>query len=292
MIISSFKNHNTTDVIKDDIESVKKNICIMYHKRHLLDENNICKFCGTKITYAKLDTGENVNMAMKTAAGIDTTSSHQGAIDDSKIQSIKTYVNSSYTTDTKISLQDSDYPIYIEYDESKLQINFYTPASIIKMNKDSGFLFMYLECLEDISTLAFWDSSEVTNMQLMFYYCEKLSDFSESLCIKWDTSKVTDMNAMFCECHSLSDISNLKTWDVSKVTNTNAMFAKCLITDVSALSNWDVSKVTDMRNMFNSCPVADFSVLDDWDVSSDYTDIFEGCESITNYPTWFSADPQ
>ncbi len=57
-------------------------------------------------------------------------------------------------------------------------------------------------------------------MNGMFNYCKKLTNLDVS---KWDTSKVTNMEIMFGECSNLIEL-DLSNWNTSKVTNMDGMF--------------------------------------------------------------------
>ena len=65
-------------------------------------------------------------------------------------------------------------------------------------------------------------------------------------------SGVTDMNLMFYACYKLTtlDVSN---FDTSNVTNMYAMFESCSNLTTLDLSNFDTSKVYDMGRMFIDC---------------------------------------
>ena len=97
----------------------------------------------------------------------------------------------------------------------------------------------------DLSKL---DTSEVTDMSNMFYYCQRFAnpDFSN-----FDTSKVTNMNSMFyyCEAFTTLDLSN---FDTHLVDNMRYMFYESSVTEVD-LSSFDTSSVTDMESMFGWC---------------------------------------
>ena len=107
---------------------------------------------------------------------------------------------------------------------------------------------MFYECgsLPDISK---WDTSNVINMSNMFYYCslESFPDIS-----KWDTSNVLDMNNMFYECGSLPDISK---WDTSCVKNMSNMFHCVRLESLPDISRWNTSNVINMSNLFSKIPV-------------------------------------
>ena len=93
-----------------------------------------------------------------------------------------------------------------------------------------------------------WDTSNITNMDSMFWDCNALTNLDVS---KWDTSKVTGMGAMFDGCGSLTtlDISN---WDTSNVGNMDWMFDYCTsLTTIKGVI--DMKSCTSYDNMFNGC---------------------------------------
>lgn len=141
--------------------------------------------------------------------------------------------------------------------------------------------FKQCKSLTDISVLANWDVSDVTNLSEVFWSCpiEELSPLKG-----WDVSKVTTMNSLFNSC-VLKDISALANWNTSSLTNVDYLFVSNDFTDVSALANWDVSKVTSFYTTFNMCyNLEDISGLANWDVGSAKTfySMFRNCQSLTN----------
>ena len=44
---------------------------------------------------------------------------------------------------------------------------------------------------------------------------------------KWDTSNVTNMGVMFYNCSSLLSLLDLKEWKITKVEDMKAMFTNC-----------------------------------------------------------------
>ena len=99
----------------------------------------------------------------------------------------------------------------------------------------------------DLSAL---DTSEVTNMHVMFSRCRNLTNLDVS---KFDTSNVTDMSNMFSECSSLTSL-DLRNFDTSQVTDMYRMFAECSRLTSLDVSSFDTSNVTDMDFMFCECP--------------------------------------
>ena len=89
----------------------------------------------------------------------------------------------------------------------------------------------------------------VGNMRNMFYNCSNLSSLDLS---SWDTSNVTDMNNLFGFCDKLTTVGDISNWNTSKVTDMTALFMSNKMTSLD-LSKWDTSNVTTMQNMFALC---------------------------------------
>ena len=105
--------------------------------------------------------------------------------------------------------------------------------------------------------LSSFDTSNVTDMNSMFYGCSALKNLKFDP-TKFNTAKVTNMASMFKSCGVQSiDLSRFNT---SNVTNMADMFSGCAVTSLD-LSHFDTAKVTDMSGMFN------YNVLQALDVS-------------------------
>jgi len=119
-----------------------------------------------------------------------------------------------------------------------------------------------------------WDTSEVTDMHVMFYGA---SSFNQPL-EKWDVSKVTDMSGMFYEAKTFNQ--PLEKWDVSQVTTQRHMFRGATSFN-QPLEKWDVSRVTEMQYLFNDAESFN-QPLEKWDVSRVTTQcqMFRGATSF------------
>ena len=85
-------------------------------------------------------------------------------------------------------------------------------------------------------------TSNVTNMNGMFFYCTKLTTIPLI-----NTSLVTNMNNMFRSCYELIALPQL---DTSKVTSMSNMFPHCSNLTTIKL---DTRNVTNMNKMFSEC---------------------------------------
>ena len=138
----------------------------------------------------------------------------------------------------------------------------------------------FQEChnLTSIEGIEYLNTSQVTDMQNMFYECLRLrtTDFSG-----FDTRKVKDMSYMFSKCNSFTslDISNFNT---SEVTNMGHMFEGCINLTSLDLSHLNTAKVVYMPAMFQLCWNLLSVNLSGWDTrnvgSMDH--MFEKCKSL------------
>ncbi len=123
------------------------------------------------------------------------------------------------------------------------------------------------------------DTSLVTNMSGMFGLCSSLTELNLS---KFDTSNVTDMSGMFSGCSSLTEL-HLSKFDTSNVTDMRGMFSGCSSLTELNLSKFDTSNVTDMRGMFFECRSLTGLHLSNFDTSNvtDMASMFTWCSSLT-----------
>lgn len=93
------------------------------------------------------------------------------------------------------------------------------------------------------------DTSNVTNMEGMFYYCSQLTSLDVS---NFNTSNVTNMKDMFYYCSGLTSL-DVTNFDTTKVTNMRSMFVNCANLTSLDVSSFNTSDVTDMYSMFDQC---------------------------------------
>ena len=165
--------------------------------------------------------------------------------------------------------------------------------------------FTDFSALEKVLGTDYLDTSEATNMFLMFYWCRNLSTLDVS---GFDTKKVNDMSHMFQQCQNLTTLdvsgfdtgnvtdmggmfwncSGLTTLDVSKfdtgnVTNIGDMFSGCYGLTALDLSGFDTGNVTSMGGMFDGCEnLVSIFIGDGWNTDNveESDNMFNGCESI------------
>ena len=135
---------------------------------------------------------------------------------------------------------------------------------------------MFREC-SDITEidLSNFDTSNVENMQLMFYGCSSLTSLNLS---NFNTSRVTWMDAMFYGCSSLTSL-NLSSFDISQVTYMHYMFYNCSSLTSLNLSNFNISRVIDM---YYVQPIWPSFILSKLNISKlvKYNNMFDGCTNL------------
>ena len=137
----------------------------------------------------------------------------------------------------------------------------------------------YKNCVE-INGLANLDTSEVTSMDNMFYYCSSLTSLDLS---NFDTSKVTSMKNMFSNCSRLPSL-DLSNFDTSQVTGMDNMFNNCSSLTSLDVSNFNTSNVTNMHSMFSHCSSLTSLDVSNFDTSkvTEMSAMFYYCSSLTS----------
>ncbi len=137
--------------------------------------------------------------------------------------------------------------------------------------------------LQEINFNGCFDTSNVTEMDLMFYQCKSLTTLDLS---GFDTSNVTDMSFMFSVCHSLESL-DLSGFDTSNVKYMESMFNMCKSLVSLDISNFDTSKVVNMDSMFSGCESLTSLDVSNFDTSNVVymNDMFRGCTSLTSLDT-------
>ena len=157
-------------------------------------------------------------------------------------QSKKVY---GYLVDTGLKdSTDNTKPLYNLYIVSENQI--FSP-------NDSSYIFsFYNKYISNLISINFnnnFNTSNVTKMDSMFYYCSSLTSLDLS---NFNTANVTQMNSMFSYCKSLTSL-NLSSFNTANVINMDSMFENCLKLTSLDLSSFNTANVTNMDSMFDDC---------------------------------------
>ncbi len=167
-------------------------------------------------------------------------------------------------------------------------LKIYSPVTIYAP-QDCSYLF---EELGNVTSIMFnnWNSSKTQNMQGMFVGCQslKVETFGQpgsfGLYSFFDTSNVTNMTLMFSRCSSLSALSLFI--NTRKVTNMSSMFTECYnLRSVSVGDDFVTDKVTNMSGMFMGCRSLDLNIITYMDFSNlqNASSMFQGCNTLYEF---------
>ncbi len=188
---------------------------------------------------AMLNTGSNVNAALKAVNADATTFTHYTGTPE--LDAIENKLDIALTT--------SNFPVYVWGDNDT--IYWWSEAENVYMNANSGSMFNGTNFVS-IDASGF-DASTATNMQLMFIDTRNVENINIS---GWDTSNVTSMYAMFNRAgvNKENPVNvDLTELDVQNVLSFDQMFKETKFVTLD-LSSWNVESVTNTRSMFSSMP--------------------------------------
>ena len=189
---------------------------------------------------------------------------------------------SSVTEYTDVS-EAQDGSILAYMDGTTMKVSPKAEGATIYANEDCYNMFQTKEYVNEsnITSIKFdnFNTSKVTNMEMMFYGCYKVKELDIST---FNTSHVTNMSEMFASCNSLTTL-DLSSFDTSNVTDMTGMFEYCENLTSLNLSNFSTSKVTDMRYMFYGCSKLTTLDVSNFDTSkvTDMGSMFYSCSKLT-----------
>ena len=170
-----------------------------------------------------------------------------------KIEHFKKSTLAPVAINNALNIEDynSDYKIKLWLNPEDKTAYYYAEPEKVYLNTDSSKMFYsgdYEQKIKNILELDLsnFDTSNVTDMQYMFYLMPSLTTLNLS---SFNTSKVTDMNHMFIGMRNLTSL-NLSNFDTSNVTDMQYMFFNMPSLTILDLSSFNTSKVTDMNHMF------------------------------------------
>ena len=192
--------------------------------------------------------GSTFNVAIKQLAN-PTVSDITYETFDTNITSIEKYTNlptqNILDNAEVVSTQDSDYDIYIWYENET--IYYYTETVNLYMNSVLDNMYRGLRRLSQLDITEI-NTSKVTRALYMFVYCSLTSiDLSN-----FNTSNMIHMGAMFESSSFINlDLSNFNT---ANVENMSYMFSRSSnLKNINFGNNFKTENVTTMWGMFNYC---------------------------------------
>ena len=205
------------------------------------DANHIDK------TYAHLDGGTN-NPGYFTAAGTEAYAYYSA--DNTTLYFYYDPYRNSHVGTTYSLNEGSNKPDWVVDGTNSNVTKVVFDYSFAAARPTTTFSWFYnMMNLYTISGVNYLNTSEVTNMAYMFYYCTKMTNLDLS---HFNTSQVTDMSSMFYNCYRLVSL-DLSTFNTANVTSMRYMFSSCASLKSLDLSSFNTSNVTNMRYMFDGC---------------------------------------
>ena len=102
-------------------------------------------------------------------------------------------------------------------------------------------MFCFCDKLKNIIGIENLDVSKLKNANSMFYMCENLVELDLT---NWNTTSLENMSFMFYNCSNLKIIKNIENWQLPNIKSVRQMFYKCAKLDVD-LSNWNLTNIKD-----------------------------------------------
>ena len=137
---------------------------------------------------------------------------------------------------------------------------------------------MFFESKSSSIDLSSFDTSNVVNMQTMFYYVKNIKNYDLS---SFDTSNVSEMVAMFSGNDSLEKI-NLNTFDISSLESSSTLLAYNTSLKKINIDNWDLSNKSDIISiiggMFTGSKNIEDISMKNWILPEDFSSVV-GCWS-------------
>lgn len=144
----------------------------------------------------------------------------------------------------------------------------------------TAYWFARLSAVKTIENLEYLNTSQVINMEGMFFDCSNLTDLNLS---RFNTGNVTNMNMMFSYCSHLTSLT-LSSFNTENVTNMAAMFSGCTNLASLSLSSFNTEKVVTMASMFAKCQSITNLNLSNFKTGNvtNMSYMFDGCSGLTS----------
>ncbi len=194
---------------------------------------------------------------------------------------------SSSRPGTTYNLNMSEFDPGWQYDD--------TYASVTKVAFDPSFAavrptstlawFYDMTNLQSITGIEYLNTSEVTNMSMMFLECNNLTSLDVS---HFNTSKVTNMSMMFADCLNLTSL-DLSSFNTANVVAMRFMFYNCgELQTIYVGDGWSTAAVTGSTEMFNYCTSLVGGQGTTWNDSNPMDKTYAHIDGGTSNPGYFT----
>ena len=210
-MVKIFRNYNTLSQFNTESTHPENKICFIKDKGVIYSN-------GVQYSHYKMDTIDNIGDSDNI---VDKFNELRKGLLKSNLMAARTPHTLIYWTGDSNTINISGTSYTAEPDKINIDGVVYYQ---LKLDKDLNNNF-YNFNNNTFTNLIFKDidTSNVTNMNNMFYICRSLTSLDVS---KFDTSNVTTMDRMFNGCSYLTSL-DLSGWDTSNVTNMNSIFSGC-----------------------------------------------------------------
>ena len=135
---------------------------------------------------------------------------------------------------------------------------------------------MFFFNITSITGMENLNTSQVTDMEGMFEFCDQLTSLEVS---RFDTRKVLDFDIMFKDCQKIESL-DVSRFNTSEAIDMEGMFANCLKIKSLDLWHFDTRKVERMSCLFYMCvALKTIYCRDSWTCRSS-EDMFKNCFSL------------
>ena len=129
---------------------------------------------------------------------------------------------------------------------TSLDLSNFDTSNVSNMEK----MFYGISSLESLQLSPSFKSNNLKNTSYMFYECSKLKSLDLT---SFQSSKLIDMEYMFANCSSLENIQFSSSFDTSNVKYMKYIFNNCSKLKSLDLSSFNTNKVTSMERVFAQC---------------------------------------
>lgn len=141
--------------------------------------------------------------------------------------------------------------------------------------------------LKQINGLDTWDTSNLSEIRILFVRCPKLKTIDLS---NWNLSKCEKFRRVFKYCTSLENVGDTSNWKLDNCIDLNSLFEGCTsLKTIKGIENWNVSNCISLTKCFKDCKNLKIDITN-WQINQkcNYDFMLENCPS--KWPKWYHED--
>lgn len=148
-------------------------------------------------------------------------------------------------------------------------------------------IFMQNMFLKQINGLDTWNTSNLSEIRILFVKCPKLKTIDLS---NWNLSKCNLFRRVFKHCTSLENIGDTSNWKLDNCIELSSSFEGCTkLKTIKGIENWNVSNCIKLTKCFKDCKNLNIDITN-WKINNncDFAFMLEDCPS--KWPKWYYED--